>query len=185
MAMAWSQLRLPLALARFWGVRRGDIVSIPLQAYKDGWLTFRAGKNNALIRCPVLGEFKEIIDEAIASRPANCPDLMLCLNSRGRRWTASGLGGQFDKFFEECRERGILGPGGSLHGLRHSVGAELKAAGYTSEWRKLVLGHDTDEMSEHYAASADVDGQLIDMARALQNRPKRERSLHTRRRDVA
>jgi integrase len=175
MAAAWPQLRLPLALAMFLGVRRGDIVAMPLQAYKDGWLTFRAGKNDALLRLPVLGQLRREIERALAERPKEATDLLLCLNTRGKRWTANGLSVQIDKFLTECRERGIMGPGGSLHGLRHSIGAELRGAGYDAEMRKLILGHDTDDMAEHYSASADVTGQLIDMANVLQARPKSNR----------
>lgn len=177
---AWRQLRLPLALARFLGIRRGDIVNMPLQAYSNGWLTFRAGKNDKLLRLPVLGALRVEVERALAERPAKATDLLLCLNTRGKRWSANGLSVQLDKFFDECREAGIMGPGGSIHGLRHSVGAELRGAGYTAEQRKLILGHETDEMAEHYSASADVTGELIDMANMLQRQPKRERSLSTR-----
>lgn len=167
MAMAWKQLRLPIALAMFLGMRRGDIVNLPLQAYADGWLTFRAAKNDAFLRLPVLGELRKEIERAIADRPEKATDLLLCLNTRGKRWTANGLSVQLDKFFAQCREAKIMGPGGSLHGLRHSVGAELRAAGYSAEQRKLILGHETDDMAEHYSASAEVTGQLISMAEAL------------------
>ena len=50
-------------------MRRGDIVNLPLQAYADGWLTFRAAKNDAFLRLPVLGELRKEIDRAIADRP--------------------------------------------------------------------------------------------------------------------
>lgn len=178
-AAAWPQLRLPLLLARTWGIRRGDIVRMPQSAYAKGWLTFRAGKNDALITLPVLGELRREIEAAIAAAPTG-PSTLLCLNTRGKPWTENGLSVQLAKFFAECRERGIMGPSGSIHGLRHSVGAELRAAGYSAEQRKMVLGHDTDEMAEHYAASADVRGELIQMANVLQARPKRERGLSNR-----
>lgn len=178
-AAAWPQLRLPLLLARTWGIRRGDIVRMPRSAYANGWLTFRAGKNDALITLPVIGDLRTEIDAAMAIAPTG-DSTLLCLNTRGKPWTENGLSVQLAKFFAECRERGMMGPGGSIHGLRHSVGAELRAAGYTAEQRKMVLGHDTDEMAEHYAASADVRGELIQMANMLQARPKRERGLSNR-----
>jgi integrase len=65
-----------------------------------------------------------------------------------------------------------MGPKGSIHGLRHSLAAELKAAGYDREQRKMVLGHETDEMADHYSASADVSAQLIDMAERLDKKGK-------------
>lgn len=174
-AVAWPQLRLPLLLARTWGIRRGDIVKMPRTAYANGWLTFRAGKNDALLRLPVRGELQREVEAAMAVAPKG-DSTLLCLNTRGKPWTENGLSVQIDKFLKECRERGIMGPKGSIHGLRHSVGAELRAAGYDAEQRKRVLGHDTDEMAEHYAGSADVTGELIDMANVLEglsNRTKR------------
>ena len=178
-AAAWPQLRLPLLLARTWGIRRGDIVKMPRSAYVDGWLTFRAGKNDALITLPVRGDLKVEMDAAMANAPTG-DSTLLCLNTRGEPWTENGLSVQIAKFLAECRQRGIMGPKGSIHGLRHSVGAELRAAGYSAEQRKMVLGHDTDEMAEHYSASADVRGELIQMADMLQARPKRERGLSNR-----
>jgi integrase len=170
-AVAWPQLKLPLLLARTWGLRRGDIAALPRTAYRNGWLEFRAGKNNALIRLPVMGELRTEIEAAIEAAPKG-DSTMLCLNTRGKQWTVDGLSSQLDKFFKECRERGIMGPKGSIHGLRHSLAAEMRAAGYSVEQRKMVLGHETDEMAEHYSASADVSGQLIDMAKHLDTKAK-------------
>ncbi len=178
-AAAWSQLKLPLLLARTWGLRRGDIVRLPRTAYRNGWLEFRAGKNNALIRLPVRGALKAEIEAAIAEAPKGDTTVM-CLNAKGKPWDEDSLSSRLDKFFKECRDAGIMGPKGSIHGLRHSLAAELRAAGYDREQRKMVLGHETDEMADHYSASADVSGQLIDMADVLEGGPKRERLLSNR-----
>lgn len=181
LAAAPDKLRLPLALARFLGLRRGDICRLPRSAYRAGWLEFRAGKNNKLMRLPALGELKREIETALATAPTG-DSTVLCLNTRGEPWTPGGLSHEFAEFFKECRGHGIMGPKGSLHGLRHSIGAELRAAGYTAEQRQLILGHDTTDMAEHYAASAEVSGELIDMANVLQGRPKREHNLTNQRR---
>lgn len=170
-ATAPGHLRLPLLLARSLGIRKGDIIRMPRTAYKDGWLDFRAGKNNKMMHLPVLGELRTEIERAIAEAPRG-DSTLLCLNTRGKPWTLGGLGHVIGEFLVDCRKRGIMGPGGSLHGLRHSVGAELRGMGYTAEQRKLILGHDTDDMAEHYSGSADVTGQLIDMAQRLDNRSK-------------
>jgi integrase len=170
-AAAWPQLKLPLLLARTWGLRRGDIVKLPRTAYRNGWLEFRAGKNNALIRLPVRGALKAEMDAAMAEAPKG-DTTVLCLNAKGKPWDEDSLSSRLDKFFQECRQKGIMGPKGSIHGLRHSLAAELKAAGYDREQRKMVLGHETDEMADHYSASADVSAQLIDMAERLDKKGK-------------
>lgn len=161
-----DHLRLPLLLARNLAIRRGDIVAMPRNAYSDGWLDFRASKNGKHMRLPVLGRLRTEMEAAIEAAPMG-DSTLLCLNTRGKPWTANGLSHVLGEFFEECRKRKIMGEGGSIHGLRHSAGAILRGAGYTAEQRKMILGHDTDDMAEHYSASADVRGQLIDMAKRL------------------
>ena len=84
------------------------------------------------------------------------------------------------KFFARCVKVGIAGPGLTMHGLRHTLGAELKAAGYDRGRIKDYLGQETDAMADHYSSSADVSGVLIDMANVIQGRPKREGNLTNR-----
>lgn len=174
-ALAPKHLRLPLLLARNLAIRKGDIVAMPRNAYADGWLDFRASKNGKHMHLPVLGKLRTEIEAAIAIAPTGNSTL-LCLNSRGKRWTEGGLGVAIAKFLVPLREKGVMGPGGSLHGLRHSAGAILRGAGYSAEQRKMILGHDTDDMAEHYSASADVRGQLIDMAEHL-DKPRLKRRV--------
>lgn len=170
-AVIWQQLRLPFLLARYFGLRLGDCPRVPLNAYKDGWLNWRAGKNAAMLTLPIFGQARAEFEAALTERPKSDSTLM-CLNLDGDPWTRGGLSGMLGKFFRECVARGILRPHRTLHGLRHSIGAELRGAGFDKEQRKLFLGHDTDDMAEHYSASADVRGQLIDMAKRLDIRGK-------------
>lgn len=125
------------------------------------------------MKLPVLGELKEILDAA----PKGKKVTMLCVNSRGEAWTEMGFTASMRKFFLECEKRGLASPGLTMHGLRHSVAAELKAQGYTLDQIKDYLGQETAEMADHYSSSADVSGVLIDMANVLQGGTKRERVL--------
>lgn len=177
-AAAPLHYRVPLALARFLGIRRGDILRLPRMAYRNGYISFRAGKNGKLMKLPALGELKRILDEALEAWPVAEIDVtMLCLNSDRQPWTEMGFTASIRKYFAKCVARGIAGEGLTMHGLRHTVAAELRTLGYKLEDIKNFLGQETIEMAEHYSSSADVSGVLIDMANVIQASPKRERVL--------
>lgn len=174
LAMAPAHLRLPLALARFLGIRRGDILKLPRMAYRDGFLSFTTGKTGKHMKLPVRGALKAILDEAIAAVPDGKVTL-LCLNSYGEPWTEMGFTASMRKFFAKCVERGIAGRGLTMHGLRHSVAADLRSLGYSLDQIKDYLGQETVQMAAHYSSSADVSGVLIDMADMVQGGTKRKR----------
>lgn len=173
LAAAPPHLKVPLALARFLGLRRGDIIRLPDMAYRDGFISLRAGKNGKLMKMPVVGRLKEILD----NRPRGETVTMLCVNSRGQPWTEDGFTASTRKFFAQCVRRGIAGPRLTVHGLRHTVATELREMGYTAHQIKDYVGHDTVRMTEHYSSSADVSGVLIEMANVLQGGTKRKRKL--------
>lgn len=177
-AAAPLHYKVPLALARFLGIRRGDILKLPRMAYRDGYISFRASKNGKIMKLPALGELKRILDEALVAWPiAEIDVTMLCLNSDRKAWTEMGFTASIRKYFAKCVKRGIAGEGLTVHGLRHTVAAELRGLGYKLEDIKNFLGQETIEMAEHYSSSADVSGVLIDMANVIQASPKRERVL--------
>lgn len=175
LAAAPMHLKVPLALARFLGMRRGDILKQPRMAYRDGHLSFTTSKTGKVMKLPVMGELKAILDAA----PEGKKVTMLCVTSAGNPWSEMGFTASMRKYFAKCVERGIASPGLTMHGLRHSVGAELRSLGYSLDQIKDYLGQETAQMAAHYSSSADVSGVLIDMANVIQRGPKRERVLST------
>lgn len=179
LAAAPSHLRLPLALARYLGMRRGDILRLPKNAYRDGKLSFRTSKTDRTMRLPVVGALRAILDAAIETAPDG-DAVMLCLNSRGQGWSEAGFTASQRKFFARCIERGIAEPGITLHGLRHSVATDLRSLGYSLDQIKDYVGHENWKMTEHYASNADANEVLIDMANMIQGGTKRERKMSNR-----
>lgn len=173
LAAAPAHLKPVLALARFFGIRKSDIVGLPDMAYRDGFLALSTGKTGKPMKWPVLGEARRVLD----NRPRGKKVTMLCVNSFGERWTTMGLSASLSKFFAKCVKMGIASPGLTLHGLRHTLSAELKELGYDREQRKLWVGHEDDAIADHYSSSADVSGVLIDMANVIQAGTKRKRVL--------
>lgn len=173
LAAAPAHLKAPIALARFLGIRRGDILKLPTLAYRDGFLTFTTSKTGKPMKLPVVGDLKAILDAA----PKGKTVTMLCVNSHGEPWTEMGFTASLRKFFAKCVKRGIASPGLTLHGLRHTVASDLRQQGYSLDQIKDYLGQDTVQMAAHYSSSADTSGVLIDMANVIQGGPKRERNL--------
>lgn len=171
-----AHLKAPLALARFLGLRRGDILALPAMAYRDGYLSFRTSKTGKQMKLPVVGSLKAILDTA----PKGKTVTMLCVNSHGEAWTEMGFTASVRKFFASCVKREIASEGLTMHGLRHSVAAELRGQGYTLDQIKDYLGQETAQMAAHYSSSADVSGVLIDMANVVQAGTKRKRVLSNR-----
>lgn len=181
LAAAPAHLRAPLALARFLGLRRGDILRLPAMAYRDGHLSFSTSKTGKRMKLPVVGDLKAILDAA----PKGKTVTMLCVNSHGQAWTEMGFTASMRKFFLACEKDGLCGSRLTLHGLRHTVAAELRGLGYTPDQIKDYVGHDTAQMAAYYSSSADVSGVLIDMANVIQGGTKRERVLtNSRKRGV-
>lgn len=182
LAAAPFHLKLPLALARFLGIRRGDILKLPRMAYRDGHLAFRTAKTGKLMKMPVMGQLKQILDDYLVAVPTSSIDVtLLCLNSYGQPWTEMGFTASVKKFFAKMVERGIASPGLTMHGLRHTVAAELRALGYTLDQIKNYLGQETVEMAQHYSSSADVSGELIDMAEAIGRAGKKSAKVRQKR----
>lgn len=179
LSIAPRQLRLPLALARYLGMRRGDILKLPRSAYREGMLSFRQSKTGKLMKLPVIGRLRDLVEDAISEAPKG-DAVTLCLNSDGMPWTEMGFTASQRKFFLKCIEREIAGEGITLHGLRHSVATDLRSLGYSIEQIKDYLGHDTVKITEHYSSSADVNSLLIDMANVLEGGTKRKRVLSNR-----
>jgi integrase len=168
LAAAPPHLKVPLALARFFGIRRGDILKLPRMAYRNGHITFSTGKTGKRMKLPVVGEVKDILDGYLAAVPVETIGVtLLCLNSYNQPWTEMGFTASIRKFFARMVERGIAEEGLTMHGLRHTVAAELRGLGFSLEDIKDFLGQETVEMAGHYASSADISGKLIDMAQAI------------------
>ncbi|MEX6505037.1 tyrosine-type recombinase/integrase [Jiella sp. M17.18] len=165
MAAATPELRLPIALAMFAGLREGDVMVLPRNAVQDGWLVARTNKADVEVAWPLHSELARIIDEttevfrqrreARAKKGEPAPEPMtLCVTSRGTPWTANGFRASFFKMIGKLKDEGKVGSGLTFHGLRHTVGALLKEDGASDEDIAIALGQKTVTMARHYSAEA-------------------------------
>src|SRR5882757_10766428 len=68
----------------------------------------------------------------------------------GKPYTRDGLQANLWKLVKTLVAQGLVTPGLSFHGLRHSLGAALYDLGLDREARKAALGHTSDAASMVY-----------------------------------
>ena len=151
MDAAPSVLRLPIAIGMYAGLREGDVIRLPRNAVKDGWLTAKTGKAGVDIAWPVHSELAAIL-EAAPKHDA----ITLVASSRGRPWTEDGFRSSFFRLIRRLHDEGMVGAGLTFHGLRHTVGALLKEDGASDEDIAIALGQKTTAMARHYSAEANT-----------------------------
>jgi integrase len=144
------QFKLPFMIGLYSGMREGDIIRLPRNAFAGGAIKIKTAKRGVWIDVPILPELQQALDEA--------PDhdaITLCVNSRGKPWTVTGFSTGFRKVVKKLEEHQLVNSGLTFHGLRHTVATVLAEAGANHEDIAAMLGHRTSEMAAHYAREAD------------------------------
>lgn len=149
MAAMPPELKLPVALAAYAGIREGDMVRLPWSAYHDGVLEWRQRKTGDIVTVPAHRDLRAILDEAPRLSP------IMVLGARGRPFTESGFRARFFKVIRALVADGAVQPGLTYHGLRTTAGTNLADAGADTRDIQAVLGHKTAVMAEHYSRGAD------------------------------
>ena len=153
-------LRLPIAIARWTGLREGDIIKLGKTAYANGILTLVTQKRGvpATHLCPT--PLRELLDR----RPPS-DAITLCSNSRGRPWTASGFRASFFKLLKRLEQQGHVEAGLTFHGLRTSFAEELRSKGLDLQTIADALAHKDTRATAGYVRNAD---RRASMQRALE-----------------
>jgi integrase len=143
-----SHMRAPIGLMMFYRPRsQGRAVA----AEEDGEIATRRSKTDEAVfwQCPTE------LTAVLAAAPKH-DAITLCANSRGRPWTESGFNSSWQKFRRQLEGEGVLGPGLTLYGLRHTVAVILREMGYDERTIADALGQAEPKMALHYAKMADL-----------------------------
>jgi integrase len=135
--------RLIFDLAICTGAARADLVHLSRKDVADGILSFRRQKTGVLAQVPVTPELRAVIDLTPDIAPA------FLLTSRGRPFTAAGLG---NRFGEAARAAGIAA---RLHGLRKGFCVYWAERGVTTHQIAAMAGHTSLSEVERYTRAAD------------------------------
>ncbi|WBL78367.1 tyrosine-type recombinase/integrase [Bradyrhizobium xenonodulans] len=149
------QLRLPVALGMFTGLRKGDVLALTKAAIRDGKIWRRTGKTGQEVSIPVHPDLAHLL-----ARAPSHDAITLSATSNGTPWTESGFNSSFNKAMAKLKHEGKIGDGLTFHGLRHTVGTLLVEAGCDLDTVRRWLGQKTLAMAIHYSETADTSDRM-------------------------
>lgn len=137
---AWQAAPQPVRdainLARLTGLRRGDLITLPINAcgpHAIVWATAKSGKR-AVVQIPMLPELAALITD-LRTRARTAGTTTLLVNSHGHAWTPNGL---TSSFTDARRALGL--PDKHLHDFRGTYATELCKAQLTNREIARLMG---------------------------------------------
>ncbi|MDR3510684.1 MAG: hypothetical protein P4L73_03560 [Caulobacteraceae bacterium] len=176
-----------VAVGRYVGARRGDLVKIAAAARQAGRIRFLSGKKRVLVDVAEDPELTAWLSATPAAQPetprrgrkspANVtvlPPRTLVYTLRNLRYSEDGLGLELGKIVSKLHEAGAIDSDRyDLHGLRHTRGVELALAGCTDAEGAAMMGHHNAASFVQYRRQADriqlsdnAAGKVIELRRA-------------------
>ena len=150
-----EQLRVPVALGMFTGLRKGDVLALTRAAIRDGKIWRRTNKTGQEVSIPIHPDLAHLL--AIAPRH---DAVTVAATTKGTPWTESGFNSSFIKAMALLKRHGKIGEGLTFHGLRHTVGTLLIEAGYDLDTVRRWLGQKTLAMAIHYSETANTSDRM-------------------------
>jgi integrase len=163
-AEAPKHLLAPILLCGVLGWREGEAVNRPRNDYdRDSKRIKRtSAKSGKVVKTPVP---KVVSDALDALFPHDAVTLLV--NSRGTSWTENGFRSSVFKFLGRLEGEGKVGPGLTIHGLRHTCGTLLRELGFDKDTIADMLGQEDAGMAEWYARDADLERKLVGVVREI------------------
>lgn len=156
--MATEALRDAMDLAYYLGQRPGDLLSITEDHIVDGCIELRQQKTGMPQRFVIQGPLEELIARIRARKdsfPQVCQHLLV--DERGMRLTKAKLRHRFEQAREEA---GIAGTDFQFRDLRRKSGSDVRDQSGSLDAAQALLGHMSQEMTEHYTAAR---GKVVDI----------------------
>lgn len=149
------QLKAPIALAMFTGLRKTDVLALTKGAIRDGRIWRRTNKTGQEVSLPIHPDLEHLLSVAPKSDA-----ITIAATSRGKPWTTSGFNSTFIKAIGRLERESKVEPGLTFHGLRHTVGTLLVEAGFDIDTVRRWLGQKTLAMAIHYSQTADTSERM-------------------------
>ncbi len=158
-----KHLRPAVAIAIYTGLRLGDVAILSKSADKGDFLETLQGKTRKLVVLGVCEDLRWIVDGI----PKN-DSVTICVKEDGEPWAYEGLKTAFQRHRDSLLKRGLIRPGVTFHGLRHTTATILEENGFDDRDTQHQLGHGPKTVSGLYGMSADRKKLLRDMATTIQ-----------------
>jgi len=108
---------------------------------------------------PVWKPIPTALKVILAAAPAHNA-VTICANSYGEPWTKSGQDSVWFKLKADLLNRGLIGEGLTLKGLRHSHATLLGEQGENDRTIADALGDESESMGRHYSRDASVKKKM-------------------------
>lgn len=151
---ASDELMDALLLDSMTGFRLGDLVAVQWSHVGPGSIVFVTAKRKRRVVVPIFPELRQLLDRLAAKHGTGGTILK---NSRGKSWTASGLGGVFQK-----AKNGVTV---HIHDLRGTYVTWLCVKGLTDEEIARIVGwspRDVAAMRARYVDEARVVVSIVE-----------------------
>jgi site-specific recombinase XerD len=166
------EIRIPLMLARYAGLRGQTIVVVNRKQFHDHQLTgkavrFVARKNKKAVFLPVMKELQDFMAELKVCRS----DGLIAVRDDGSPWESEkDMQTRVSHWLRDRERDGKIGAGTTLHGLRVSYAAWWKRNGASDEEVARLIGDKSVQMGAHYTRHVEDEVSIV---RAF-NRIKRD-----------
>lgn len=159
---AGPALRRALVLAMCTGLRKRDLLTVALSAVQDGEIAVKTSKRSVVVRIPLI----PMLAHELNQRP-QCDAATLLVSERNKPWTESGFNTVWQRLKRKLEKDGLIQPGLTIHGLRHTWGTILTEAGVPQDHVRRLLAHQSPAMTNHYTETAQLPEETRAAVRKL------------------
>jgi integrase len=166
-----AHMCLPIALMMYCALDPQDALRLPRTAISEGKIDTKRGKTGEGMFLPLPAPISEVL--AIAPKH---DAITLCANSYGLPWTVSGFRASWRPIRQRLEHEGLVRPGLTLKGLRHTVATILREMGYDTRTIADMLAQKTIAMAEHYSHRANKTRKLTPVVESFDAEVNRRRT---------
>lgn len=165
-------IRLPILIARWTGLRQGDVLALRKSDYDGKVIRCQTAKRDVFVVVPVSETLASYLDASdVGSSPT------ICNNSRGETWTRDGFKTSLFNLIRKLEEEGLVGKGLTFHGLRHTMATDLSELGYDDRTIADMLGQKSEGMAAHYSRDANLINKLAPAISRVEERERNRRAM--------
>ena len=144
-----AHLRIAIALIMNTGLDPTDAIRLRRDQIVDGTIWTTRAKTGNRVAVPISAPLQRELDAA----PEHCAETVLA-TSRGETWTYNGISSSWSAVRRALEAEGLVAPGLTLKGLRHTVATTLREFGLDERAIADLLGQKKQTMALHYSRSA-------------------------------
>ena len=170
------EIKIPLMLARYVGMRGQTIVAVTWKQYVDHDLTGKAfrflpaktDRTNTVALVPVMPELQDFLG-ALKVRTKDGP---IALRDNGKIWEDEvEMQTRVSHWLRDRERDGLIGAGTTLHGLRSTYAAWLSRNAANTKEVTAALGDKSERMGIHYTRHVEAEANVVRAFERIKSKP--------------